>query len=111
MKPRETMGSAIRKSGQKGKWFSLFVVAALVVFAFIMVDRIGANGEHESIERIEDAIRKAAVTCYAIEGSYPPLAYLVEHYGVVLREDRFYYHYEMVASNILPSIRVIPRWN
>lgn len=66
-------------------------------------DRTGAEG----IRIAEESIRRAAVSCYAAEGAYPPsFAYLKQHYGVSVNEKRYAVHYEIFASNIMPDIMV-----
>ena len=62
----------------------------------------------EGRDRLEDAVRRAAVTCYASEGIYPPtLAYLEEHYGVQVDESRYTVFYEAFAENLMPDITVV----
>jgi hypothetical protein len=58
--------------------------------------------------QLEEALRRAAVSCYAIEGAYPPsLEYLVENYAVSYDSDRFVVKYELFASNLMPDITVL----
>ncbi len=91
---------------------SFIVVAAVViltaVLALFSIEGFGGSAGDNGRKVVEDAIRKAAVQCYALEGSYPPdLEYLKTHYGIVVDEDKFFYHYESIGSNILPDITVI----
>lgn len=92
----------------------IWMLVFLVVFFGLSV--YGINGfdqssEMERVKIIEDSIIRAAIQCYAIEGSYPPdLAYLEMHYGLILNETSYFYHYEIIASNILPNIAVYRRW-
>ncbi len=61
----------------------------------------------KSIERIEATIKKYAQQCYATEGSYPAdLKYLETNYGLILDEDKYFYSYNVFASNIMPDIKV-----
>jgi len=56
------------------------------------------------------AIQRAAIQCYDVEGVYPAtLAYLEDHYGVMVNHDRFLVSYECVASNQMPTVKVIVR--
>lgn len=58
-------------------------------------------------ESLENAIRKSAVHCYAVEGAYPEsLDYLKEHYGITYDEDRFLVDYEIIGSNLMPDVHV-----
>lgn len=68
------------------------------------------NSKQERIEVAEKAIKRAALQCYALEGSYPAdLNYLVENYGILLNEDQFFYKYEIFASNIMPEVIVLEK--
>jgi hypothetical protein len=61
----------------------------------------------DRVEVIENSIKKAAVQCYALEGGYPPgIEYLQKHYGLLVDESKYFYHYEAFASNIIPIIKV-----
>ena len=56
----------------------------------------------------EQAVRRAAVSCYAVEGAYPEsYEYLKEHYGAMVDEENYAVFYEVFASNIMPDITVI----
>ena len=66
----------------------------------------------ESLRLTEDSVRRAAVQCYALEGSYAPdLAYLIESYGIRPDTNRFLVHYMYQGDNLLPDITVIPMRN
>ena len=58
----------------------------------------------------EESIRRAAVSCYAAEGSYPQnVDYLAEHYGVQLDTRKYVVNYSVMGSNTLPYIEVVPK--
>jgi hypothetical protein len=62
----------------------------------------------EGVRFLEEAILRAAIHCYAIEGSYPEsLAYITANYGIHVDRRRYAVFYEIFASNILPDITVI----
>ena len=67
------------------------------------------NGHRqEGRQQLEDAIRRAAVACYAAEGIYPPdLEYLEDHYGIQVDRDRYTVSYEIFASNLMPEVTVL----
>ena len=68
-----------------------------------------ARGE-EGARVLEDGIRRAAVSCYAIEGRYPDtLQYLEDNYGVYVDEDEYAVFYEVFATNIMPDVTVIEK--
>ena len=60
--------------------------------------------------QLQEALTRAAVTCYAAEGVYPPdLDYLVEHYGIQINDDLYAVKYEVIASNLMPDITVLEK--
>jgi len=99
------------------KWLfkHAYLIGIILLIAFLVQSNIGIDGftrtaDFERVKTVEEAIQKAAVQCYAIEGSYPPIQYLVDHYGLVINESAYYYHYEFIASNIMPVIAVYKKW-
>lgn len=95
--------SALR-SGAASILFTLAVMC-MVVYGLGQIER---SSRGEGRRRLEDGIRRAAVTCYAIEGNYPEsISYIEEHYGVTVDRARYAVYYEIFASNILPEITVI----
>ncbi|HBR07751.1 MAG TPA: hypothetical protein DD735_02505 [Clostridiales bacterium] len=83
----------------------LIIVLAVGIFGLRLAD--GARAE-ESRRVLADSIRRAAVSCYAIEGRYPDtLAYLTDNYGVYVDETEYAVFYEVFASNIMPDVTVI----
>lgn len=93
------------------KNIQLIVTLIIIVsILWLVVDSISDyNNQFEETEasRIEALIEKYAVQCYATEGAYPPsLEYLVNHYGLVLNDEKYIYEYEPVAENLKPLIQV-----
>ena len=79
------------------------VILAIIFWSTNMTSK--ADAQQAQVQ--EEAIRKAAVTCYAIEGRYPEsLKYVRDNYGVIVNEEDFNINYEVFASNIMPSISV-----
>lgn len=90
-----------------GKFFVLVILIAYVYMVVSGMDRFWINSGSSRAEAVEAAIRKAAVQCYALEGSYPPnIEYLQKNYGVALDKNRYYYFYNVFASNVMPEIGV-----
>ena len=86
----------------------LAIIVALVL-AVLLVNRIDTAHETAETEIVRDAVKNAAITCYAVEGAYPnSVAYLEEHYGLVINHERYIVSYEAYSSNLAPSIRVLP---
>ena len=85
----------------------LAAVLILVLFS-TAVSNLEDGRVSEGRRQLEDSIRRSAVACYAAEGVYPPdLAYLEEHYGVQVDEDRYTVDYRAFASNLMPDITVL----
>lgn len=90
---------------------ALPVLLLLIVLplALILASRgLGDRADRENLALAEQAVRRAAVECYALEGWYPDsLSYLVEHYGIHVDTERYLVDYRFVASNLMPDITVL----
>ena len=90
----------------------LLTIAAVLVLAVLLVTRIDRAQDSAETELVYNAIKNAALTCYAVEGMYPDdLNYLIEHYNLSYNKDRYIVYYEPLASNVIPSIKVVERGN
>ena len=77
---------------------------------FYAVTGLGRDHAAQDKHRLEQALTRAAVACYAAEGVYPPdTAYLEEHYGIQINKDLYSVKYEVIASNLMPDITVLER--
>lgn len=84
--------------------------AAAVWFLLAGMRRLTAESTEEGRKILEDSIRTAVVSCYALEGEYPmDLQYLEEHYGIRINRKTYAVFYEAFASNILPEVTVVVR--
>jgi hypothetical protein len=90
----------------------VFPVLLVLLFIYLLNMGLGALNTRSEMERLEsakNAITRAAVQCYALEGRYPlSVSYLEEKYGLRVDRDKYTIHYQAFASNILPDIDVIP---
>ena len=85
----------------------IVIAAALAVFA---VRSTNSERKTEGAEAIKQTVMDAARQCYAVEGVYPPnLKYLEEHYGISVNTKDFYVTYDAFASNLPPTVEVIPK--
>ena len=84
-------------------------VAAVVLLGFVSAVNDLDNGrEQEDLQRLEGALRRGCVACYAAEGVYPPdLDYIKEHYGVQVDESKYIVYYDIFAENLMPDITVL----
>ena len=80
-----------------------------ILYCFLIAVNHLEEGHHaEGKTELEDALRRAAVACYAAEGIYPPdLEYMEEHYGIHIDEKRYVVMYTPIASNLMPDITVL----
>ncbi len=85
------------------------LLVVLVWFAFSL-QGIQAQFEKEGKQQLEQALRRAAVACYAAEGAYPPtLQYLTEHYGIQIDNERYQVFYQVYGENMMPEITVLEK--
>ncbi len=85
---------------------TVLIFSLIIIIVAIAINDVNKNTESESLSIAERSIRRAAITCYAQEGSYPEsIDYLKENYGLFL-SDEYIVHYDMFASNIMPNITV-----
>ncbi len=92
---------------------ALKAVVTVGVFLVVLLGTIlfsqttGDNSLEQQRRTTEDSIRRAAVSCYSIEGVYPQkIDYLESHYGLRVDREKFSIEYEVIGDNILPTIIV-----
>ena len=88
----------------------MFIAFAVMLAAGYMIFQLAAAGEANSLKetgRVKDVIDKALVQCYALEGSYPANIEHLASYGVILDNDRYFYVYDMIFTNIRPTVSVV----
>ena len=98
-----------RARGQnKGLIFALLVFALLAALLFSFLFSAAHRSDTREQAVISDALRRAVVTCYAVEGKYPPsLDYIYENYGVHVDGSRYAVFYEVIAANVMPTLEVM----
>lgn len=88
----------------------IIIIVAVLALAVFLVGRLDTKQESEEAQIVHDAIRNAAITCYAVEGAYPEdVEYLRENYQLAYDEDRFLVTYIPFAPNVLPTIYITQR--
>ena len=91
---------------------SVLIFIALILAFVLLVNNITNKNSGRELQIVRDAVKNAALTCYAVEGMYPDdLNYLIEHYNLSYNKDRYIVYYEPLASNVIPSIKVVERGN
>jgi hypothetical protein len=105
MKGESASGAVIGAIKSYGLGLLIFVVIIIAMFRGLRSTEAASRSEQLSMLR--DNIRRAMVSCYAVEGSYPEsVAYMEENYGVRIDRDKFDVHYFVFASNIMPDYDV-----
>ena len=88
----------------------VFIIAAVLSAFILMVGKISSLHGREEAQMVRDAVHRATLTCYAVEGAYPEsLDYLKEHYQLAYDENRFFVTYDAFAINMMPDIYVVER--
>ena len=91
-----------------------YLISAVLIAACLYLFIIGTGGvaqrtKEENLNALVEAVRRATVQCYAIEGRYPPsVEYLEENYGISIDRNSYNVFYSGWASNIMPDITIIP---
>ncbi len=101
-----------KKSGALSMKFLVPILFFLLVVIVVLfgLQTVSGSSNKERLNTTEQAIRRSAVQCYAIEGQYPPdLQYLQDNYGLIVDKDTYVYHYQSNGTNIMPDIRVFTK--
>ncbi len=84
------------------------IIFLVIILMFVQVDRENVDQMYQREEQIEKVVKQYAIACYAQEGAYPKdLAYLQENYGLIMNEQKYFYYYDLFASNLMPDIEVV----
>ncbi|MDR1541360.1 MAG: hypothetical protein LBU32_25865 [Clostridiales bacterium] len=90
----------------------IFILVLGIVIGFIFFNVIQSSDEKnkKQAERMEEIIKKAAIQCYALEGSYPADIYYLERYGVLFDDNGYYYRYSTnFIGNYMPEVDVVAK--
>ncbi|MBW7572937.1 hypothetical protein [Caproiciproducens faecalis] len=83
--------------------------AVLFLFWGGFTSAVRANSA-EKLRVTRAAVQKAIISCYAVEGFYPPdIQYLEDHYGIEIDHSKYVVQYETAGSNIMPSVQVLEK--
>lgn len=86
----------------------ILLFAVLLAGSWKLVGHLDHSEQNTETQMVFDAVKNAALTCYAVEGAYPmKLSYLEDRYGLSYDRDTYMVIYNAFASNIFPDIRVI----
>lgn len=94
----------------RGIALTLLTLSLLVALFIGVMGTVRARTDLQQKQQLRQAARRAAVTCFAIEGRYPPTReYLSEHYGVMLETEKYFVEYRCEGGNLFPDIRVLTK--
>lgn len=87
------------------------MIVVLILLCFLGgISNLSQGRKTEDKQQLEEALRRAAVACYAVEGIYPPnVEYMVEHYGLQIDSRRYVVSYTSFAENLMPDITVLEK--
>lgn len=98
----------MKKLGRKSVLLLIVALLLVAVWFLAAAGNVDAGQQEAGRQQLEDALRRAAVACYAAEGIYPPTVdYLEAHYGIQIDRQRYYVFYEVFAENVMPQITVL----
>lgn len=91
------------------EWIAVIVAAVIILTGVIIIDYVASRQDSQEKQLVEDALRKAVLTCYAIEEQYPPgIDYLRLNYNLSYDESRYFVEYDNHGmANIFPDFKVI----
>lgn len=105
---RKIGGEKIAKNSGLGIHISIALFVLLFVFFLYMLGNISKETLERQEKSLNTAINRSIVSCYCVEGTYPPsLEYIEEHYGLIYDKDTFFVDYQIFGSNIYPDVTIL----
>ena len=90
-----------------GVFWAVVIFISVALSVGFGVAAAGKASVSNQIALLKDTVRREAVQCYALEGTYPKdLDYLIERYNLRYDAERYIVHYKSLGSNLLPEISV-----
>ena len=88
----------------------LAAIVAMIAVMVMVFGRVGSVEGREENETVREAVKNAALTCYAVEGAYPDsVEYLRDHYRLAYDEERYMVNIKSFATNRAPDVYVVER--
>ena len=85
----------------------VLLMVLLLAGVYTLVSRLSNTQSSAQTQFVQDAVRNAALTCYAVEGAYPEdVEYLRQNYGLAYDRDRYMVSYDASMGNMVPVIYV-----
>ena len=91
-------------------WYTLAAVVLIALIWLFIRLAGGSENRENAAAAIREAVETSARQCYVVEGVYPPdLRYLEENYGLQINTAEFYVVYDIYASNMPPTVKVVAK--
>ncbi len=91
-------------------WFSILSFVIIMIILSLAFHSFEKNTISQQKESLEKALKRGIMQTYALEGRYPAsLDELISDYQITYNKQQFIVKYEIVASNIMPSITIIEK--
>ncbi len=91
-----------------GSRLSLILFTGIMILFLFALSNISGDTMDRQEESLRSAVNRGIVSCYCVEGTYPPsLSYLKEHYGLIYDDKSFFIDYRPIGSNIYPDVTII----
>ena len=88
----------------------LILFASVAILMMRGVQDAARVSDDEGMRLAEEAIERAVISCYSLEGVYPATYEdLKAKSGLAVDEEKYIVRYEIFASNIRPSVTVMER--
>lgn len=85
----------------------VLVMCVLLAGTVLLINGMVSAGDAGEVRMVQDAVKNAALTCFAVEGAFPyELDYLREHYGLAYDAEKYFVVYDVFDPNIMPIIQV-----
>lgn len=95
---------------RRNRMIAVILACALVGILVVALHFVRMGAREQGAVAMRKSIMDAALRCCAIEGSYPlTLSHLEESYGLRINHNDYIITYEAYATNMAPSVVVIPR--
>ena len=103
-----------RKYANRWSWVPLALgvalFAAIAAWMALGVGEAARLSDEEGLRLAQEAIERAVVSCYSLEGVYPATYEdLKAKSGLAVDEEKYIVFYDIFASNIRPSVTVMER--
>ena len=92
----------------KGVAVTLMVFVLLIGLQLAGLSQVNARNASAQAEALRETVLRAMLTCYAVEGRYPPsIAYLQTNYGLAYDAKQYIVTMNAFADNLLPDISIL----